>query len=204
MKFILQGSYPSLKYRTHAVSDPELEYGKLSTFATSACGLASSIMVLDRLYVNSEFYPKDAVELSYECGANHQRGTDYALYAPAFAQKFNLIYKKANTIEELRNCLATGGAAVVHVARNKETGYEAIFTTGGHYMTVISNEPDGRFAILDPGFAPSKFESERAKKEVQIVDERICLVSAETLMAETDARDGRRFHLFWRNDEKKD
>ena len=90
MKYINQLDYPNEIYVTmQEMSEAEREEGKKTTVANSGCGLCSSIMVADRLIPNCNFGLQDAIKLSYETGANLYRGTNYKVYAPAFAKKLN-------------------------------------------------------------------------------------------------------------------
>ena len=148
MKYINQRDYPHILYVTRANPDhPRHETGKTTTIRSSGCGLCSAVMVADRLLPNCNFELLDALQLSYETGANRKTGTDYTIFAPAFAKKLGLKLVQTNDLEELRHCLRTGGAAVVHVGNDRE-GHVGLFTRGGHYMAVIGEEPDGRLAIL--------------------------------------------------------
>ncbi len=197
MRYINQLDYPEIPYITRTdVDNPGHERGKRTTIKSSGCGLCSAIMVADRLLPNYEFELEDAVALSYEVGANHSAGTDYKLFAPAFAEKMGLKLVSTSDQEQLLHCLRTGGAAVVHVGCG-EDGQPGLFTRVGHYMAVIGEEPDGRLAILDPSYYVGKYEEEGRAGKVEVVKEFIALCTPETLHAE--GRTGKPFyHLFWR------
>ena len=94
MKFVNQRDYPHWLYVTRTDMEGEdREKGKTTTVFTSACGLASAVMVADRLIPNSDFELKDAIDLSYEVKANYRRGTAYRRFAPAFAEKWTFGWK---------------------------------------------------------------------------------------------------------------
>ena len=86
MKYINQLEYPRWPYinRTN-MDEAEREAGKAKTIATSGCGLCAAVMVADRLLTNITFNLQDALQLSYDTKANHKAGTDYKIFAPAFA-----------------------------------------------------------------------------------------------------------------------
>ena len=153
-------------------------------------------MVLDRLLPAYNFKLEDAVALSYELNANHNNGTDPALFFPVFAKKFDLRYENSADQEDLRRCLRTGGVGIVHVRAN-QTAYKAMFTKSGHYMTVISEEPDGRFAILDPSYVPGKYAQGEDFDKVEIVRDVIVLCPGDVLEKEM-AKQRPSYHLFWR------
>ena len=97
MKYVNQLEYPHWPYinRTNMEED-EREAGKTKTVATSGCGLCAAMMVADRLLVAPDFDLQAALQLSYETKANHKKGTDYEIYAPAFAQKLGLKLEMTN------------------------------------------------------------------------------------------------------------
>ena len=92
MKFVNQLDYPEVPYITRQEMEDEAsrEKGKKTTVATSACGLCSAIIVVDRLLVNTELSLEEAIRLSYASKANLRIGTDYTVFAPALAERFGL------------------------------------------------------------------------------------------------------------------
>lgn len=197
MKYINQLDYPNIPYITRtSLTGEEYEKGQKTTVRSSGCGLCAAIMALDQLLPDAEFTLEDAVELSYQSGANTVVGTNYAYYAPAFADKFGLKVQAAMDVADLLNCLRTGGAAVVLVRGNRE-GRKGLFTNGGHFMTVIAEETDGRLAILDPSYKEGKYDRPEHKGKVEMKDGVISLCAPEILHEE--AKPGRfHYYLFWR------
>lgn len=192
MKYINQLEYPHWLYTTHV----EDEGGRNSTVRSSGCGICSAIMVADRLLPNCTFDLKEGIELSYSVEANHLAGTDYKRFAPAFAEKMGFMLEMTNDPEALRVCLRTGGAAVIHVGGDYE-GHIGVFSHGGHYVAAISEEPDGRIAVLDPSYKLNKYEEEGRKGKVEVKNELIALCDAQLLVEDTATRDPG-FYLFWR------
>ncbi len=197
MRYVNQLEYPDIRYITrYEMEGEDYERGQRSTVKSSGCGLCSAIMVADRLIPDCEFSVEDAVKLSYECEANHKKGTDYARFAPAFAEKFGLEYEMTDDPERLRFCLRTGGAAVLH-SKGDRDGYIGVFTHGGHYIAAISEERDGRIAILDPSLKEGKYEEEGRRGLVELKNGVIALCDMEVLVKDTEtANPG--FYLFWR------
>ena len=197
MKYISQLDYQHIPYITCVDAEGELlERGKKTTVRSSGCGLCSAVMVADRLLPNVEFGVEDAVALSYECKANHKNGTDYKRFAPAFAEKFGLDFEMTNDPERLRFCLHTGGAAVLHSKGDRE-GYIGVFTHGGHYIAAISEERDGRIAILDPSFKECKYDEEGRQGLVELKNGVVALCDMEVLVKDTEPAPFS-FYLFWR------
>jgi len=197
MKYINQRDYPDWLYVTRTELEGEdREKGKTTTVASSACGLCSAIMVADRLLVDSGFDLKAALKLSYEVKANFGRGTNYQRFAPAFAEKMGFDWESTNDPERLRYCLRTGGAAVVHVGGDRE-GHIGVFSHGGHYVAAISEERDGRIAVLDPSYWVDKYEEEGRKGLVEVKDGVIAICDMQVLVDDTANRDPH-YHLFWR------
>lgn len=197
MKYISQLDYQNIPYVTRVDAEGEaFESGQKTTVRSSGCGLCSAIMVVSRLLPNVEFGVEDAVALSYECKANHKNGTDYKRFAPAFAEKFGLDFEMTDDPERLRFCLRTGGAAVLH-SKGDRDGYIGVFTHSGHYIVAISEERDGRIAILDPSLKEGKYEEEGRVGLVELKNGVVALCSMEVLMNDTETAPFR-FYLFWR------
>lgn len=197
MKYVNQKEYPHWLYITRTgLDEAAKEYGKTTTVATSGCGLCSSIMVADLLIPNCEFGLKEAIDLSYAEKANDIAGTNFIRYAPAFAEKMGLRYETSGNMDDLKQCLRTGGAAIVLVRGDRENCV-GLFTHKRHYMAVTDIEPDGRFAILDPALYPGKFEEEGRQGRLELKCGVIALCTEQVLMEETHGIDPC-FFLFWR------
>ena len=196
MKYINQLDYPEWLYVTRIEMDePERTKGKTTTVRSSGCGLCSAIMVADRLLVDSQFGLKEALKLSYETVANINIGTNYKRFAPAFADKLGLEWVPTNDPEELRKCLRTGGAAVIHVGGDRE-GHIGVFSHKGHYVAAISEERDGRIAILDPSYKDGKYQEEGRSGKVR-VDYPFTYCDPQCIIDDTQNRETP-FYLFWR------
>lgn len=197
MLYINQRDYPDVPFPTRT-DKPDDEYGRNTTVASSACGVCAAMMVVDRLCVNVHFSLEDALQLAYDSGANHQTGTDYKQYGPAVAEKFHLEYRTTDSVEKMRECLRTGGCAVALCGkRDDDPAFTPIFTYKGHYVTVISEERDGRFCILDPEYYDGKFEEADRSGKVEVKGI-FCMVSPKILLEDTKVAGNQAFHLFWR------
>lgn len=197
MKYLNQKTYPHIPYITRTDPDnPGHERGKNTTVRSSGCGLCSAIMVADRLLPHCEVTLQELVELSYSVQANRSAGTNYPLFAPAFAEKVGLRVEKSKDIADLQRCLRTGGAAVIHFAGDYE-GHVGLFTHGGHYVAAINEEADGRIAILDPSYYVGKYEEEGRQGKVEVVYDIIALCAPEIIEEET-APKPHPYWLFWR------
>ena len=191
MRIVNQKRHPEMLYVTRTGMEPEQrEYGRTTTIYTSGCGLCAAIMVADRLLPSYDFELGDAIAMSYAVEANQNLGTNYKRFAPVFAKKFGLKWEPTSDLEELRKCLRTGGAAVVH-------GAGGLFASMGHYMVAINEEPDGRIAILDPSYKEGKFDEEGRQGKVEMKNGVIALCDMQVLMEETEGRKVR-FFLLWR------
>ena len=198
MKYINQLDYPHWLYVTKTDMEDEVqrEKGKVTTIRSSGCGLCSAIMVADQLLPNSTFDLTEAIDISYATKANHKAGTDYKRFGPAFAEKLGLRMEMANDAESLCNCLRTGGAAVINVGGDYE-GHIGVFSHGGHYITAIGMDAEGRVIILDPSYKPNKFEEEGRKGKVEMKNDVIALCDPQLLVEDTATRDPGFYH-FWR------
>ena len=197
MKYVNQYDYRHWLYVTKTNLEPEeMEKGQRTTVASAGCGLCAAVMVADRLLPNTDFDLKAALQLSYDSKANHEGGTDYLIYAPAFAEECGLKLEMTDDAERLRVCLRTGGAAVVNSGGDKE-GYIGVFTHGGHYVTAVSEEADGRIAVLDPSYTVGKYEEEGRQGKVEMKEGVIALCELQVL-AEDASNRSPGFYLFWR------
>ncbi len=197
MKFICQHNYPDKPYITRlSLTGEDYQKGQKTTIKTSGCGLCSAVMVAHRLIPEIDFDIDDAIQLSYESKANLTVGTSYKHFAPAFRDKFGFIMEETSDPERLRYCLRTGGAAVGHVGGDQKD-YIGVFSHNGHYIAIISEESDGRIAILDPGFKEGKFEEDGRKGKVEVKDGFIALCHMDVLVKDSASRTPS-FHLFWR------
>lgn len=197
MKYINQREYPDWLYVTRTDMDEEQrERGRVTTVASSACGLCAAVMVADRLLVDSDFELKDALRLSYEIKANYQIGTCYQRFAPAFAEKLGLDWEATSDPRRLRDCLRSGGAAVAEVYGDRE-GRVGVFSHVGHYIVVISEERDGRVAILDPAYQEERYEEVGRKGLVEVKNGVMAVCDMQVLLDDTVGCEPC-FHLFWR------
>ena len=197
MRYVNQKKYPDKIYVTRAnPEDPRHEIGKTTTVSNAGCALCSAVMVADRLLPNFKFELEDVMAISYEAKANWSAGTSRAFF-PAFGEKLGLRYEPGSTVEELKHCLQTGGAAMVTVSEVKGE-HVGLFTHGGHVMAIIGVEPDGRIAILDPSNVPGKFEEEGRVGKVEVREDGIILCDPEILHEETRARQPGAYFLYWR------
>ncbi len=199
MRYENQRKHPHMLYVTRtSLEEKEREYGKTTTMKSSGCGLCAGVMMVDRLLPCYEFSLEDAIQLSYDSDANRVVGTSYIRFGPALAEKFNLRYKMSDKLEDLLDCVRTGGCAVVLVGRGKyDNGERGLFTKGGHYMTVISQESDGRLAILDPAYEPTRYSDPQWEGLVEVKHDCVVLCDPQILHGETEGKTGPYF-LFWR------
>ncbi len=200
MKYVNQLQYPDMQYITR-VKDPDEERRKVglaNTVAKSGCGLCSSVMVADRLRVDDgNFEIEDARQLSYDSGANHSQGTDGSIYFPAFAEKFNLDFENSDKIEDLLHCLRTGGAAIIKVGGDRE-GYHGVFSDRWrHYIVAVSEERDGRIAILDSAYEDGGYDKETRRGKVEVLQPGFSRCSLQVIREETETVP-LPFFLFWR------
>ena len=199
MRYENQRKHPHMLYVTRTtLEEKEREYGRTTTMKSSGCGLCAGIMVVDRLLPFYEFSLEDAIQLSYDSDANRVVGTSYIRFGPALAEKFNLRYQMSDKLEDLIDCVRTGGAAVVLVGRGQyDNGERGLFTKSGHYMTVINEEPDGRLAILDPAFEPDRYSDPKWEGLVEVKHNYVVLCDPQVLHGETQGKTGP-YYLFWR------
>lgn len=192
MRYLCQLDYPDIPYPTR-MGMPE-EERKPTTVKSSGCGLCSACMVVD-LLTDKTFTLEDAVKLSIESKANMKAGTDMTIFGPAFAERFGLEVKRTDDLNEAIVHLQNGGKIIAHVGvpEGKPIG---LFTKGGHYIVLTAT--DGKsFCILDPSYAPGKFDIPQRAGRVDDKNAPYLYCDVETVFGE--GRIGRiRYHLFSR------
>ena len=190
---IKQKQYSDVLYPTHT-DDVDNIRGKTTTVSTSGCGLCSAMMVV-QLITDRVMTVEEAIEISFETGANHATGTSMRLFAPLFSERYGFEYLITDDMKEMLKCLNSHGVVIVHVAGYD--GYECTFSSNGHYIVAFHyNEQSNEVAILDPSFSKEKYNTEERKKRTRI-DGEIVWVRPEVLHKDTDARSPRRYYLFW-------
>lgn len=194
MKYINQLEHRDIPYRTRVKMENVEESKKNTNIASSGCGLCSICMMLD-LLTNQTLTLEEAVQISYDCVANHSPGTDMQILAPVIAERFGLECSNTSDLDEAIRHLQNGGQIVVHV-RIPEEGKLGLFTKGGHYMSIIST--DGKeFCILDPSYTPEKYHIPEREGKVNDKNAPFLYCDVDTVHAET-RKDGPKYYLFSR------
>ena len=197
MKYVNQKAYPDWLYITRTdLDEASREEGQRTTVYSSACGLCAAVMVADRLLPECDFDLRAALRLSYETRSNHGIGTDYQRFAPAFSRLLNLDWAATSDPQEMLECLRTGGVAVALVHGDQE-GRVGVFSHRGNYVVVLSQERDGRLAILVPAYLPGRYDEEGRKGLVEMKHGFVAYCELQVLAEDAAPRDPCYF-LFWR------
>ena len=162
MKYLNQLEYKHIPYRTYMNDPTKTDEERLKSVSGSGCGLCCAAMAVQYL-TPMTLTVEDCVKISETAGANHSRGTDMKILAPAIAEKYNLEYITTSELAEAIRYLREGAQIIAHVGvpEGREIG---LFTKGGHYILLTSTD-GAEFCILDPSYTPEKFEiPERAGK----------------------------------------
>ena len=199
MLYINQRDYPDKPYITFT-DEPENEEGKHTTVKSSGCGLCSSMMMVDRLLPNVSFTLDEAIEMSYRAHANNGSGTKFKRFTPELEKRFPIRCKRSMDYDEMIDCLRTGGSVIALCTRPADDSYMTTFTTDGHYILVLSEEPDGRVCILDPDYHEGKFEEYGRAGRVEVKGI-FCYCTREVLEADVAASEIH-YYLFRRTDER--
>lgn len=184
MKLIKQNDYPHIPYITNTSKRFD-EDGTKTTIADSGCGICAAMMLMEYYYPEIEFTMNKAIELSYECEANHGLGTDYKRYSEALCQKYGLKLERTDKKDVLIKHLNSGNIAVVNVGGNHDD-YLGYFSKYGHYIVVESIKEDV-IKVLDPGYTSTKYLEAHRIDKMKVIDERI-YASIDLLMEDIKTR----------------
>lgn len=195
MLYLNQLDYEELPYPTD-VEHPDSEFAVHGNVRRAGCGLCAVCMVVDRLCL-SPFSLEECRDLAVSAGANREIGTDMKILAPAAAERFGLTLRMTDDTEELAQCLRSGGAAVINTGGDRD-GYIGTFSSGGHYITAIS-EDRGEFCLLDPSWTEDKYQSEPRRGRVR-QQGKLLYAPAEVLRQDTANRSPA-YYLFCRKDD---
>lgn len=149
MRHINQRRYAYIPYPFRP-ENPE----KPGNVRRNGCCLCSACMVVDQL-TTEKFSVRDAVKLSLSVEANHATGTEIMIFGPAVAEKFNLVFKPTDDINEAIEAVRDGGRVILRVS-NRYDCNKGIFTKTGHYMVMIAATKE-EVCILDPSWTSKKF-----------------------------------------------
>lgn len=160
-----------------------------ATLKSGGCGPTCMAMIVETLRPYVSFDPAAAAAFSRAAGARVSGGTDMGLLSRRVGEKFGLRVRGTNLISELLAHLKNGGAAVANTAGR------GMFSTGGHYIVVLSEE-GGLLTIADPGFYGGKYGVRYPKRKAAVrVCGKLLRASPEVLDADCVGRTPR-YYLF--------
>lgn len=152
-------NYPNIPY-------PAKGY-ESATVKSAGCGPTCMSMVVENL--RKVPYPvKESVRVAIACGARVSGGTDMMRLARTVAANFGLTLYTTDNAAMLAQALKNGAVAVANVGGDR-SGYQGVFSDGGHYIVVRRMMPDGRLMILDPYLYDSKYTGIYRASKVQRV-----------------------------------
>ena len=128
-----------------------------ATVKSGGCGPCSALMIVENLTSN-RFLMADWVSWVIAVGARVSGGTAMGTLALAMAAKFGFTYTTTDDEERLKAHLAAGGMAIANVA-GANGDWRGLFSTNGHFITVLGLDGNGRLIVGDPDFRSGKFNS---------------------------------------------
>lgn len=157
--FVNQKNYSHVKYPT--TISPEMPLKEpYPSVAEAGCGLCSAVMMVERL-TGKRLSVEEAIDFSVQAEANRD-GTDMKKLSKKLCEAFPLSVRFSNRISELKDCLETGGCAIINAGKTN-----GLFSDGGHFLLAFQYEEQGVW-LADPSFSEDKYHREERSHQVHI------------------------------------
>ncbi len=192
MLYINKYDYDDIEYLTDMGNENRIPEDE--TIASSGCGLCCLSMIVENMTTQS-LDPVECRDLSYECKANLEPGTDMSILGPVVAEKFGLAYSPGDDMDEVLKVLHSGGMAIARPYGDRE-GYTGVFSHAPHFVLIISADGD-ELCVLDPAPEEGKFEEPGRIGKI----DQICgpfIYCAASMMDEDCTESSPRYYLFTR------
>lgn len=126
-----------------------------ATVSTSGCGPCSALMILENM-TDQRYGMQDWINWVISTGARVNGGTGMATLSKAMAKKFGFTVSTTSDESVLKNHLKQGGMAIGNCG-GSYSGWRGLFSTAGHFFTIIGITDDHYFIVLDPNWTSNKF-----------------------------------------------
>ena len=126
-----------------------------ATVSTSGCGPCSALMILENM-TDKRYNMRDWINWVIGTGARVNGGTSMATLSKAMAKKFGFTVSTTSDESVLKNHLKRGGMAIGNCG-GSYSGWRGLFSTAGHFFTIIGITDDHYFIVLDPNWTSNKF-----------------------------------------------
>lgn len=167
-----------------------------ATVKSGGCGPCAALMVVENLTAN-RYLMANWIKWVLSVGARSAGGTAMDVLGKAMAKKFALAYQTTDDPDVLMDHLKAGGMAVAHVA-GAYGDWKGLFSTAGHFVTVLGLDSDGDVIVGDPDFRSGKFATgslgEWRARYVEVEDQ-LVYVKKEYLQQDTLNREPH-YYLF--------
>lgn len=162
------------------------------TIADNGCGPCAAAMLAENM-LGADFPPEAAARFGIECGARVAVGTDFYIYARAFAESFGLnVTDTEDADEALRFLLEGRGMVIANTFGDRPPdGYIGVFSDGGHYIVLASAE-GSTVKVWDSMYRPGRFDIPGRAGKVRMDG---CDAYADFSVVRSDCK-GRPFFLF--------
>ena len=147
--------YCQLDYEHISYPSPTTGAG---TIANNGCGPCAASMIAENM-LGVSFPPEEAAAFGVECGGRVEFGTNFYIYAKAFAEKFNLKVQDTEDADEALKFLQEGrGMVIANTFGNRpDDGYIGVFSDSGHYI-VVASAKGNEVKVWDSMYRPGRFD----------------------------------------------
>lgn len=176
-KYYNQNNYKNVPYPSPSLPK--------ATVKSGGCGVVCSSMIVENL-TSHKMSPITMAKYAISKGARVNGGTDMNVLAKSICADYGLSFTITNDENKLINHLKSGGMAIANVGGNR-SGYIGVFSDGGHYITVVEINNNGKVIILDPGYYVGKYNKVGRKGKVTMNGNE-CICDISVLAKDTENR----------------
>lgn len=109
---------------------------------------------------------EEMTKLSLDTGCRAASGTDMNAFGRSVAKKYPVSVITSSSADAAMRALEGDSVVIANVGGDR-SGYEGVFSTGGHYIVLAEVSDDDKVDVLDPGMYSGKY-AKQARQCVKV------------------------------------